>query len=343
MPIHSQHWFHYLIKRLGVSLTKKYITKHFVAHRGANNIAPNNVLMHLPENTIHSLREAFRVGANFVECDIHKTIDDELIVLHDDTIHRTATFNPKLATSLSENHFLSIRHKKVDTLSFKEELSQVDVGAYADFLDKKFINTRIPLLKEFLLELNGFPDRHLIVELKPGDLSIIDVLKKMIKQAMIDYQLTSDQIVFISFDFELIKQSKGQQSQFKHFFLTTVSPSDDDIRPDPSNPQQQIGTYYRVVDKAHLDQVIQQATAANLDGLDVEYDSNFIDDDFVSRIHSAGLQCAVWTYAQDDTLEMAKKMLAVGADLINTNQPELLFNQLEEDIEKNPIASLKPK
>jgi len=40
------------------------------------------------ENTINCFRKAIAIGANAIELDLQKTVDDELIVSHDDTLKR---------------------------------------------------------------------------------------------------------------------------------------------------------------------------------------------------------------------------------------------------------------
>ena len=52
-----------------------------VAHRGAS--------AQFPENTLLSFRKAIEQGVDALEIDIHRTADDELVVLHDSTLERT--------------------------------------------------------------------------------------------------------------------------------------------------------------------------------------------------------------------------------------------------------------
>ena len=54
---------------------------HVVGHRGIDKLAP--------ENTIKSFKKAIKLGVNAVECDIHCTADQELVVIHDTTADRT--------------------------------------------------------------------------------------------------------------------------------------------------------------------------------------------------------------------------------------------------------------
>ncbi len=54
-----------------------------VAHRGASAIAP--------ENTLSAFRLAESAGADLVELDVHLTADDEVVVIHDETLDRTTS------------------------------------------------------------------------------------------------------------------------------------------------------------------------------------------------------------------------------------------------------------
>ena len=57
--------------------------KPFVwAHRGASGYAP--------ENTLEAFQKAVELGADGVELDIQLTKDDQIVVIHDETIDRTS-------------------------------------------------------------------------------------------------------------------------------------------------------------------------------------------------------------------------------------------------------------
>ena len=52
------------------------------AHRGASGYAP--------ENTLAAFQKAVDLGADGVELDIQLTKDDQIVVIHDETIDRTS-------------------------------------------------------------------------------------------------------------------------------------------------------------------------------------------------------------------------------------------------------------
>lgn len=54
-----------------------------IGHRGAAGSAP--------ENTLASMRKAISIGVDGVEFDVHRTLDGQLVVIHDPTLDRTTT------------------------------------------------------------------------------------------------------------------------------------------------------------------------------------------------------------------------------------------------------------
>lgn len=54
---------------------------YVVGHRGAAGL--------MPENTIRGFRYALDLGVDYVECDVHLSRDQQLVVMHDTTVDRT--------------------------------------------------------------------------------------------------------------------------------------------------------------------------------------------------------------------------------------------------------------
>ena len=98
-----------------------------IGHRGA--------AAHEPENTLRSFRRAVAMGAHAIEADVY-LIEDELVVIHDDSLERTTN-----GTGTLETHTLA-------------ELRGLDAGA----------GERIPLLSEVLASIHG--DIGINIELK---------------------------------------------------------------------------------------------------------------------------------------------------------------------------------
>jgi len=108
------------------------------------------------ENTLASYRSALELGVDLIECDVHLTADDELIVIHDHTLDRTTN-----GTGL-------VRQK---TLA---ELRELDAGG----------GERLPLLEEVVELARG--RAGLAVELKQAPLpypgleeKVVDALRRL--------------------------------------------------------------------------------------------------------------------------------------------------------------------
>ena len=52
-----------------------------IGHRGARGIEP--------ENTMRSFRKALELRVDLIECDVHMTKDDHIVLIHDHTVDRT--------------------------------------------------------------------------------------------------------------------------------------------------------------------------------------------------------------------------------------------------------------
>jgi glycerophosphoryl diester phosphodiesterase len=60
-----------------------------IAHRG-HSIA-------VPENTLEAYRRAIELGAEMIECDVNRTKDGELVMIHDWTLDRTTSGSGRVA------------------------------------------------------------------------------------------------------------------------------------------------------------------------------------------------------------------------------------------------------
>lgn len=112
-------------------------------HRGAS--------IRAPENTLKAFNLAFKEGANGIEFDIRLSTDNEIVVIHDETIDRTSNSSGK-----------------VNSLTL-EKLQKFDFGE----------GEKIPTLKEVLTK---FGNKHwLNIEIKEEGLELIlvDLLKNL--------------------------------------------------------------------------------------------------------------------------------------------------------------------
>jgi len=124
-----------------------------IAHRGVPHEAP--------ENTLVSFEWAIQQGANWIELDIHQTADEQLVVIHDETVDRTT------------NGTGAVRDKTL------HELQVLDAGSW---MDARFQNERIPTLADVLALTEG--RAGVVIEVKassrhyPGiELRLVELLQ----------------------------------------------------------------------------------------------------------------------------------------------------------------------
>jgi len=320
-----------------LSMANSPYQSRLIAHRGANNAAPDNQEKKLPENSLVALHAAFLAGVSRVELDVIRLKCGTFIVFHDDTLERVGRFNPEMATTLTQKRFLEIYKTKLTELRF-EEVSQIDVGLYDPDFGDIFRGTAIPLLEDFLRTLKKYPSGQLVIELKADSVTIIPAFQLLITEAKQKYGLKDEQLVFISFDYALIQASRTALPSHQHFLVTVFSGDSDIAMPDPTDPKKYIGLYHPIRTEAELIHCIAMAKNAALDGLDIEY-SPKIDEAFVKKIHDAGLKVIVWTYPENDRVSCLYPLLKAGVDFINTNQPKKIAHQLQsvDDIHKNRV------
>lgn len=146
------------------------------AHRGAAG--------HYPENTMLAFTKALELGATGIETDVQMTRDGQLILIHDETLQRTAG-TPEWVKDL--------------TLA---EIKQREAGSW---FHEDFAGERIPTLEE-LLDLVRGTDTIVNIELKTGV-----VLYPGIEQKVLDmvrsYGL-SERIIISSFNHYSLAECK---------------------------------------------------------------------------------------------------------------------------------------
>lgn len=103
-----------------------------IAHKGASGLAP--------ENTMASFKKALELGVDQIELDVRHTLDEEIVVFHDqrlDRIARDTLGNP----ITGDVHDYTL-----------EQIKQFDVGSW---FDSKYKDERMPTLKEVLDYIDG--------------------------------------------------------------------------------------------------------------------------------------------------------------------------------------------
>ncbi|OKK19780.1 glycerophosphodiester phosphodiesterase [Streptomyces sp. CB00455] len=130
------------------------------AHRGASAYAP--------ENTLDSIDLAMRLGFEWVENDVQRTKDGQLVVVHDDTLARTTDV---------EQVFPERAPWRVKDFT-AAEIARLDAGSW---FGEEFRGARVPTLRRYLDRVRRNQQRLLLEikkpELYPGiELQTLNVL-----------------------------------------------------------------------------------------------------------------------------------------------------------------------
>lgn len=153
-----------------------------IGHRGAMACAP--------ENTLASFREAFKQGADGVECDVHLSRDGEVMVMHDFTLSRT-----------TDGQGPVVDHSSA-------ALRELDAGGW---YDPRFAGERIPLLGEVLDLAREEGERRgeppvVVIELKAGSRRYPGIEAAVIER--VRRAGWSHRALFISFDHFAVQEIK---------------------------------------------------------------------------------------------------------------------------------------
>jgi glycerophosphoryl diester phosphodiesterase len=258
-----------------------------VGHRGASRDAP--------ENTLESLKLAWQQGAYGAECDIIRTRDGKLVLMHDDSTKRTALGGVDLL---------------VEQTGWND-LNNLDVGSWKG---EQWTGVRIPLLEDVL---RAIPDgNRLYIEIKSGhtnrgaDPRVIDDLETLMEQETV----SPEKVTFICFDHGFLNRLKKRLPRYCAYYLTSF--------------MEFPGRWPDVRTRAELERYIREALENGIDGLDME-NSPVITREWVKEIHDKGLKVAIWSYGRDDTLENARRYQDMGVDFLTTDMPATMLQGLD--------------
>jgi glycerophosphoryl diester phosphodiesterase len=141
-----------------------------IAHRGGS--------LEAPENTLASMRHGVEVGADWEELDVTLTADDQVILMHDDTLERTTSGHGR-----PEEQTLADLKKLVAGRPTWSEHGRSTLAMFGvtppDFAGR-YENERIPTLEEVL----AVPGTRLMIEMKKTERAqvlvdkVLDVIRR---------------------------------------------------------------------------------------------------------------------------------------------------------------------
>ncbi|WP_257573838.1 glycerophosphodiester phosphodiesterase family protein [Streptomyces sp. JJ66] len=247
-----------------------------VAHRGASAYAP--------ENTLAAADKADQLGIAWVENDVQRSKDGELIVLHDETLKRT--------TNVEEVFPDRAPWKVADFTA--AEIDQLDAGAW---FGEEYAGEGVPTLSEFLDRMSA-NQQKLLLEIKKPELYPgieRDILKELGNEGWLDRQHLRSRLVIQTFDAASLRRVHDLNPAVKTGFLGTPAVAE---LPDYAAFADQINPRFTTVTAAYVDAV--HATPG-----------------------ASGQPLELFTWTVDDA-ETATRMADLGVDGIISNRPDVI-------------------
>ncbi|KUJ68815.1 glycerophosphodiester phosphodiesterase [Streptomyces albus subsp. albus] len=253
-----------------------------VAHRGASGYAP--------ENTLAAVDAADELGITWVENDVQRTRDGQLIVMHDTTLNRTTDV---------EQVFPDRAPWKISDFTL-DEIERLDAGSW---FGPEFAGERVPTLDAYLERVS---DNHqkLLLELKAPELYAgieAQTLRELRADGWLDHQHIKHRLIVQSFNADALRTVHGLRPDIKTGFLGTPALAD---LPAYAEFSDQINPSYKTIDTGYV------AAVHALDGA-----------------HGDPLEVFTWTVNDGPT---AVGVARLGVDGIITNKPDVVRQALED-------------
>ncbi len=178
-----------------------------IAHRGASGYAP--------ENTLAAVDTARRLGVDWVENDVQRTKDGELVIVHDDSLARTTNV---------EQVFPKRAPWKVKDFT-AAEISRLDAGSW---FGSAYAGARVPTLKQYLQRVDRNKQKLLMEVKNPALYPGIekDILAVLRAQGWLDAAHVRSRLVVQSFDAASIRSVHRQHKGLITGFLGTPKVAD---------------------------------------------------------------------------------------------------------------------
>jgi glycerophosphoryl diester phosphodiesterase len=176
-----------------------------------------------------------------------------------------------------------------------EELRKLDAGKWKG---EKFAGEKLPTLEEMLATVPT--GKRVFIEVKCGPEAVPE-MDRVIKAS----KLKPEQTCVISFNADVIAAAKKARPDLQALWIVNLAPKN-------AKPRT-------------AEELIAKAKEIKADGLDLSATPAILDKAFGDKVKQAGLKLYVWTV---NDAELAKKMIAAGAESITTDRPGWLREQL---------------
>lgn len=253
-----------------------------VSHRGASAYAP--------ENTLASIDKAAAMGFGWVENDVQRTKDGELVVLHDATLART--------TDVEQVYPDRAPWKVKDFTA--AEIARLDAGSWFGL---RFAGTRVPTLKQYM---NRVSHNHqkLVLEIKNPELYPgieRQTLKLLSNEGWLDPDHLSHRLIVQSFSAQSVRTVHELRPGITTAFLGKPSVA-------------RLEEYARFADLINPDH-----SSLSADYVSAVHSCN--------GPHGRPMRVFAWTVDDADT---ARRLAGHGVDGIITNKPDVIRSALQQ-------------
>ncbi|MEV5341820.1 glycerophosphodiester phosphodiesterase family protein [Streptomyces sp. NPDC052676] len=254
-----------------------------IAHRGASGLAP--------ENTLAAVDKAAELGVEWVENDVQRTRDGELVVIHDDSLQRTTDV---------ETVFPDRAPWKVKDFT-AAEIARLDAGSW---FGPAYAGARVPTLEQYLRRVESHHQKLLLEIKKPELYPGIerDTLKVLANEGWLDRAHETGRLVVQSFSADSMRTVHELRPAVRTGFLGKP-------------PTAELVTYAKFVDQIN----------PPYSALSTGYVSSV---HAFTGAHGRALQVSTWTVDSADT---ARTVAAYGVDGIITNRPDVVREALDGD------------
>ncbi|MFI6487967.1 glycerophosphodiester phosphodiesterase [Streptomyces sp. NPDC050564] len=251
-----------------------------VSHRGASAYAP--------ENTLAAIDKAAAMGFSWVENDVQRTRDGELVVLHDATLART--------TDVEKVYPKRAPWKVKDFTA--AEIARLDAGSW---FSPRYAGARVPTLKQYMDRVSH-NHQKLVLEIKNPDLYPgieRQTLKLLSNEGWLDPAHLRSSLLVQSFSADSVRTVHDLRPGIRTAFLGKPSIA-------------QLPQYARFTDQINADHTsLSSGYVSTVHGL--------------GGPHGSRMKVFAWTVNDANT---ARRLAGLGVDGIITNVPDVIRRAL---------------
>lgn len=253
-----------------------------IAHGGAKHLAP--------ENTMAAFENAYEVGVDVLEYDVHITSDGELVAIHDSTVDRTTDGTGR-----------------VNDMTL-EEIQMLDAGYHFEDLEGELSfrgeGVQVPSVEEIL---STYSDTRHLIELKAtNDEALYEEMVQEMWRLTEAYQM-HENIMVASFNHEI-----NERFQEISDGTVAIGAGEEEVRPFVERHILFLNALYQP--NADAFQLPTEQEGFDLTSWNI-----------LRGAHSRNIHVYYWTINEEETM---RELIEKGADGIITDRPDILLEVL---------------